>query len=86
MLFLQLQVHLRGYIHNTGSYSISTFILTVTSNSITDNSFRVYDLLLDEVQNGIYIAQSGIYGGYNNSFTIYDVLLLELINEGLINQ
>lgn len=86
MLFLQLQVHLRGYIHNTGSYSISTFILTVTSNSITDNSFRVYDLLLDEVQNGVYLPHTGTYGSYINSFTIYDIVLLELINQALLDE
>jgi hypothetical protein len=78
------------YIRNNGSYNITTFILTVTSTPTPivqrDNSFTVYDLFLDDVQNSIYLAQTGTYGSYNNSFTIYDIAVLELTNQALLDE
>ena len=78
------------YIRNNGSYNITTFILTVTSTPTPivqrDNSFTVYDLFLDDVQNSIYLAQTGTYGSYNNSFTIYDTAVLELTNQALLDE
>jgi hypothetical protein len=80
------------YIRNTGSYNISTFFLTVIENPTPtptvqgDNSFRVYNLLLDEVENSTYLAQTGTYGSYNNSFTIYDIAVLELVNDALVDE
>jgi hypothetical protein len=77
-------------IRNTGSYNFSVLILNVLENNTPIaqrvNSFAVYNLLLDEVQNSTYLAQTGTYGSYNNSFTIYDVLLLELVNQALVDE
>ena len=79
------------YISNTGSYNITTFVLTVTSSPTPTptiqrgNSFAVYDLLLDDVQNSVYLAQTGTYGSYTNSFSIYDIVFLELVNEALLD-
>jgi hypothetical protein len=79
-------------IRNNGSYNFSVVILTVLENPTPtptiqrDNSFRVYNLLLDEVQNNTYLAQSGTYGSYNNSFTIYDIIVLELVNQALLDE
>lgn len=76
------------YIRNTGSYNITIFDLIIQENPVpiqVDNSFRVSDLLLDELQNYIYLSQAGVHGGYNISFTIYDIMLLELLNDSLLN-
>jgi len=79
------------YIRNTGSYNITTFTLIVTGTPSpspvqTNNSFKVSDLLLDDLQNYIYLYQAGTHGGYNSSFTIYDIMLLELLNDSLIDE
>jgi hypothetical protein len=75
------------YLRNTGSYNISYFNLTVISEntgSTPTNSFRVYDLLLVELTNSIYLTKNGGLGPYNSYYTIYNTVLLELLNIALL--
>ena len=77
-------------LRNDGSYNITSFSLTVTesppSNTQRINSFRVSNLLSDNLANSIALAQSGSAGfGIHNSFTVYDTLLLQLVNDALID-
>ena len=77
-------------LRNDGSYNITSFSLTVTesppSNTQRINSFRVSNLLSDNLANSIALAQSGSAGfSIHNSFTVYDTLLLQLVNDALID-
>jgi hypothetical protein len=83
-------------IRNDGSYNITSFSLIVSGiippepvpDTQKNNSFRVSNLLLDNVANSVSLAQggSGGFGIHSNSLTIYDTLLLQLVNDALIEQ
>ena len=75
---------------NNNIYSITVMDLTVQQSiiptQINNNSFKVSNLFLDDLENSILLAQTSNGGSGGDSFTIYDVELLELVNEALINQ
>ena len=75
---------------NNNIYSITVMDLTVQQSiiptQINNNSFKVSNLFLDDLENSILLAQTSNGGSGGDSFTIYDVLLSELVNEALINQ
>ena len=59
---------------------------SIIPTQINNNSFKVSNLFLDDLENSILLAQTSNGGSGGDSFTIYDVLLSELVNEALINQ
>jgi hypothetical protein len=79
-------------IRNNGSYNITSFSLIVSGiippepNTQRNNSFRVSNLLLDNVANSVSLAQNGSAGfSIHTSFAVYDTLLLQLVNDALID-
>jgi hypothetical protein len=79
------------YIRNTGSYNITEFNLIISGSpprpySRPNNSFAVYNVFLENLENSIALAEMGNTRTNNRSFAIYDTLLQQLVNDALINR